>query len=615
MAADGIFIEHSGKKVWYPLTKDPQSGLFVYRPGLAPDLSPQVNQSNYNYGSIPPSVAVIRAWEDWHAGGGFEKGGENPTHEGHGGHRYNFARGVDASWGGLRLSIAMTALLESDSTAIAAAPAFYSRTSDGTFVVAGSVIYEYDSGGWLARKTLAGTGTGPIVDFNGTQFAPCGSSAYAFSSDGVTWTDVAAPLADLNAQFFAVRGQTSGAAVLWKITSTGALKNNTSGESGGAAWSAATQIGGSGETVNGLSVMDGDIIITKTDGIYTFDGTTVSKVWDGGRLMFRSNNGANPTIWSDGNLYTTYGDTLIQYDNVNTAVSFIWPREGNLGNDELNGQITAICASVTHIFFALKNSAGNTYIMKGTPADGFHPVHYLGANNCNALYMVGPGDVAASNPCLMIGYGTAGNYFLYPRAGLLPEDDANVTFLTTGYIIGSLDGVNAKGFTKFLNSGLVLGKSLATGKTVELLYEDDENGTYTTILTADSDGVTEKDVAQEVEFNLIRYKAILMAPTSADTPIAESLVFSTTPNNPRRLSWAFSVDIGEVTANSGGGTPRLSSPQMESHLLASAEKRVNLYDIHGTKRRVRILDVEGQGHTLESSGKPKQAFAVSAVEI
>lgn len=611
-----IAIEHSDRKVGFNLSKDGETGLLVWRPGLAPELSPQVNQANYSYGSIPPQIAVIRAVEDWHAGGGYKDAEETSDHESHAGHRYSHARGVDASWGGLRLSFERQTLLESDATAIAAAPDFYSRTADGLFMVAGTVIYEYVSAAWLARKTMPGSGTGPIVDFNGTGFAPCGdSAAYVYSTDGITWTTVTT-LADLYAQFFVVRGQTSGAAVLWKITSTGALKNNTSGLlGGGVEWSSAVQVGGTGETVTGMVVMDGDIIVFKTDGIYSYDGTNTTKIWDGGRLMHRSNNGSNPVIWSDGNAYTTYGDTLVQFDNVNTKVSAVWPTAESLGNSEINGQITALAASVGHIFFALKNSAGNTYIMKGNPSHGFHPVAYLGANDCDALLFVGPGDLHANNPCLVIGYGTAGHYYIYPRSGLLPEDDGNVEFDTSGYIIGGLDGVNAKGFTKFLNLGLVLADNLATGRTAELLYEADESGTYVSVLTASADGKTENDIDATVEFNQYRYRVSLTSNSSTETPIVDSVVFSASLNNPRKRMWQFSVDIGEGIPPATGGDVRASAKDMEAHLFAAKNKRCYLYDLSGAKHRARLLDIDGGGATRESSGKFKQSFQATMVEV
>lgn len=614
MASD-VYLEHSGKKVGYMLAED-DSGL-VYRPSLAPELSAQINQSNYNYGSVPPFVAVIRAWEDFHAGAGWVEGEETPDHSGHGGHRYGYSRGVDASWGGLRLSPALQALLESDATAIAAAPDFYSRTSDGVFLVAGRYVYEYVSAAWLQRADLGSgnVGTGPVVDFNGVQFVPCGDSdPYFYSADGVTWAAVTT-LADLNAQFFAVRGQSSGAAVLWKITSTGALKNNTSGESGGGAWSAAAQVGGTGETVNGMIVMDGDIVVFKTDGIYTYDGTTVSKVWDGGRLMYRSNNGHHPVIWSDGNAYTTYGDTLIQFDNVNTTVGLVWPPPNRPGHPEINGQITALAADVRYIYFALKNASGNTYIMKGTPADGFHSIAYLGANDCDAMLVVGPGDLHANNPVLLVGYATAGDYFILPRSGMLPEDDSNYRFdAAGGFIVGSWDGVNAKGFPKFLNSGLVLADNLATGRTAELLYEADESGTFTSVLLADTEGKTEDTVEEEVEFNRIRYRVNLETTANTATPVVESLVLSVTPNNPKRRSWELAVKIESDQLPKGGGDSRVSASEKEKHLFDGKNERCYFYDIHGTKYRVRLLNPQGVSARRDTRSV-SQVFSLSLVEI
>ena len=625
MAFD-ISIEHSNEKVGYRLAKDPETQDLIYRPGLAPELSPQVRQDNYSYGHIPPQVAVIVAFEQWHKGAGFpdssgdefnEFGADrDPDSGGIATHRYNYSRGVDTSFSGkLYLSPAMQALLESDASAIGAAPDYYSRTSDGVFMVAGRYIYEFNGTGWVLRYDhgVGDAHTGPVVDFNGVQFCPAGDSdPYVYSSDGATWADVTT-ISDTNAYKFVVRGQSSGNAVLWKISSTGALKSNTSGESGGGQWSAATQMGGAGSTVGGIVIVDGDFIVTKTDGIHTFDGTTASTVWDGGQLMYRSNNGSNPFVWRNNKVYTTYGNVLVEYDHiVDNKISFVWPRMDGVGNDELNGEITAISGDNLNLYFALKNAAGNTYIMKGTPEEGFHTLAYLGSNNCDALLVAGAGDIHANNPTLLIGYGTAGNYFILPRTGLRPEDDSNYKFETSGYIVGPWIQVGARGFTKFLNSGFVFGRSLATGKSATLKYDIGDG--FVELLLADETGKSEANVVDEVEFNHARYRLDLASPASTVSPVVESIVFSTTLNNPRKRMWDLVVDISSEIMPVGGGDPKSSLSHMESHLFKAKNKRVFFYDIYGVKHRARVIDITGAGAKRDSRSV-NQKLNVTLVEV
>lgn len=617
-----VSFEHSSKKVDYRLARD-ENGTLLYSHGLAPELAPQVRQDNYSYGHIPPQVAVIRAFEDWHAGSGYEDSEEDTGHVAHASHRYNYSRGVDASWSKrLYLSPAMQALLESDSSAIGAAPDYFSRTSDGVFLVAGRYIYEFNGTGWVERDDHGATDThtGPVVDFNGTQFCPAGDSdPYVYSTDGATWQDVTT-LSDTAAYKFIVRGQTSGAAVLWKISSTGALKNNTSGLSGGGVeWSAATQVGGTGETVGDMVVMDNDIVVFKTDGIYRYHtseeaSVTMEKVWDAGRLMFASNNGTNVTIWVNKKAYTTYGNVLLEYDNDANTVRFVWPRQDGIGNSELNGTVTAIAGDQLNLYFALKNSDGNTYIMKGNPDEGFHTVAYLGANDCDALLVAGAGDIHASNPSLLIGYGTAANYFILARAGLLPEGDSNYRFETSGFIYGTWDDVNVRGFTKFLNSGIILGRSLATGRSGKLSYEIDRSGDDVEILTGSKSGKTEKSIIGDVEFNRIRYRLDLTSTGNTITPIVDSIVLSTTLNNPRKQYWEVGVVANTSVLPNGSGDPRSGGIKLVSHLFDGKSKRVNFYDIDGTKHRTRIIDIKSVSVAKDTSGVQK-SFAVSLVEI
>ena len=609
-----IYLEHSAsgsaEKVGYMLAPDESGGLGI-RAATAPLLAQQFQLGGFGYDQVPADIYVPIPFDSFEGGAGYAED------SGQGKNRYNYSRGVDLSGH----DKAYLSPVNTAHTGVSAAPVKFLDGTDGFFVIAGSAVFEHDGVGttaWTSRHSLAGAGT-DIIEKDGTVFVACGDAAtYAYSADGVTFTN--STLADPYAHRFAVRGQSSGTAVLFKITSTGALKTNTSGINGGAAWSAATQLGHTSEGMGAFLEADDSLFAFKKEGIYSFNGTITEDVWTGGKQLRRAQNGLSALRYINGKMYTTYGDKILEVDPLSLDMRWIFPADEMSGNSEINGQITAFTDDGTWIYFALKNSAGNSYIMKLRPGDEpiVHTYIYLGASDCNAMIIVGPGVVHATNPCLVIGAGSAVNHYVLPRSGLRPEDDSNMRFPLIGTVYGSWMDAAAPAFRKFLNSGQVLGANLAAGRYIKLQYEVDDSGTQTTLVTATGSGATSANISSTVEFSRIRYASefstTVIIGTYIVTPVLLAQSFNVTLNPPRRRTWTFDVLVGDRLPLRGGGVSRFSGRQLEDHLFDSLTQRVTFYDRRGRSHTVRVLDIQANTAHPRNEGDV-EVFTVSCAQV
>ena len=189
-----------------------QEGVRQLNDGLAPFITPQFRTEAFGYDHTPPEIEVPMAVESWEGGAGYDlaaTGGGVSTN------RYAYSRGIDLSHEDRAfLSPKQQTALESDGTAIAAAPARFFDTSLGFFMLAGAYIYEFDTtttttSKWVQRDDATGTFSGAaykdLVELDGILYASRGANAdYKYSSDGVTWT--AFTDADENSDYFVTRG-------------------------------------------------------------------------------------------------------------------------------------------------------------------------------------------------------------------------------------------------------------------------------------------------------------------------------------------------------------------------------------------------------------------------
>lgn len=580
----------------YPFVVDTDdAGSLRLNDGIAPMLAPQVRTAGFGYDHTPPNIEVVEPAEQWSEGAGFDR------QEGVAG-RYNYTRYIDVSWGRAFLQLERQTTLESDGTAIGGTPVklLYSATL-GLFLLAGMYIYKWDlsSMSWVQKDDASGDAVNyvDIIEMDGVLYASRGSAtAYKYSTDGTTWTAFSdsATYPDV----FTVRGNGSDVAGLWGVIDN-VIKVTTDGKNSGVAWSGSDEIGHTSENTRSAVTVDDNILVFKDTGIYLYTGTASQDKWKTDYVT--SNNGKNAFVGANRKVYVPYGTELLEFDPATvyggTSLEPVYPAPG-MTSPELLGIVTAVGGSNKHLYLALKNSDGNTYIMKGRNNGRrfvWDTFAYLGANDCNTLLYVAPGVMHATNPTLAFGYGTAVNYLVLPRGDLYPVDDANCTFEdnVSGVYYGSYKDWGAATFPKFLNRGAVLGNALSAGRTAALYYEADRSGTETSLVTASGNGLTSANEESEVSFNILRDIVYMTTLDNGVSPQVEGWLLGATLNPPRHRMWAPVVKIVEHGEFRGGSKADSSTPDartVRNVLKAAVTKRVTLA-LDGFSYFVRIEDV------------------------
>ena len=610
-----IFLEYSGVKMPFRCDRT-QSGNLAWRQSWAPMLPEEQRVSGpVSAQQYPAVIDIPLSFDDWSEGCGYTEVDDRDGAP----RKYNYTQGIDASH---PQRLYLSPLPQTPATDVTVAPTFQSDTTLGVFLTAGRYLYEWtvSSVDWTVRHDL-GVGeafTGPVVEFNGVLFAPAGDAkAYVTSTNGTSWT--ASSLADVYAHQFTVRGRSTTTPIIWKTNSDGGAKNNNDGTNSGGAWSAAVPLGHTSETINSFLNIDDKIRAFKVEGIFSYDGTEPEDTWVGGRTMRNTGNGRQAYVWVDGCAYAPYGNRLLRYDPLANAgfgsLSWVLPPSEWYGNIELNGSITAICGDANVLYVAMKNSAGNTYILKGVPGGAWHTFIYLGANDCNTIAHYSEGTFHATNPTLVFGYGAATRYVILTRFGLRPEDDTNYLFTASGLMYGPWVNVGSKSFKKFLNAGRVVSENTSAGKPITLGYQIDKTVSPVTLHTANSAGVTNTTVSTEVSFQRIRDYLTLATGDNTASPVGLGFMLNTVLAPPRKRVWTGNLICGDHQLQAGGGYLDVGKRDQETFLFRSSQQRCTLYDRDGRTFTVRVLDIGEEDGARPEMDSDAHSYSVTIVEL
>ena len=603
-----------------PIYVATEEGARLILDGIAPETPNQFRVDPFGYESIDPRVSTPVSFEDWAEGCGFEEGRdkfsrETPLRV----RRYNYTRGVDLSWPGRGFK---AAIRQAPGGIDAAPTKFFYSPSLGVFALATTSIWEWNSTTWTERDDASSDAANytDITELDAVLYAARGTSRdYKYSTNGTSWT--AFTDADLNYDYFATRSGESNQGVLWGIQADGLIRNTVDGQNSGTSWTLADAVGHTSETVTGLlEGDDGNLYVFKREGIYRYTGTATEDVWKSKYLS--TENGKKAYRHSDGRFYVPYGSGMLQFDPLveGTTLVHVFPGQRRVGNAEITGNVTAIGGDEQWLYIAVKNGAGNTYILKGLPdLDIWHTFLYLGANDCNALLVVPEGTVHASNPVLLMGVGASAQHVVLPRPGYDPLSDDNYEFDTAdGVVVGPWLDYGAQTYSKFLNAGRTVMRGATAARTVVLAYDLDDGGSFTTLLTSSSNGQTEETITSDVSFVRIRYQATFTSNAVTDSPIWLGSVLEATPNPPRFRSWQPRVLMLDEPRQNMGGRSRISASKTKRLLLKAPTVRCQLRDGAGSTYVVKVLDIgPGPVITVQDGGRNRQvgSLDMSIVEV
>ena len=606
-----IFIEHSGAKVGYKLARSAEQGVQWF-PTLEAAHAPQRVTEGFGYPSTPARVNVSLHINDWSGGAGLQQEAAAAVTT----TSYSYSQGADLSTPG-RIYLSPERQAGTDLSGPIRKKLF---TPLGVFAITDTAVFEWDTGTDAYVSRLSSVTPTDIIAYEDLVLVAMGdANAYQYTTNGTDWT--VGNIASAFFSYFAVRSGAASNPVLWGITSSGAIKNSVDPRNGTGSWSAATQIGDTWEVVNSMVVAEDTIFILKDTGIYGYDGVTKEDIFPA-RTQAQTENGKHPIYWVNNRVYFNFGDQLLELDPGSRGIRQVFPVPGREGHPEVNGTITAIGQTNEHVYFALKNAAGNTYLMKGNPTSGeWHTWAFLGANDCTALSGQRAGAVNASNPVMLASFGTFGSHYILPGPNLRPESDAAYRFDTTA--LGEvywpwLDGGTAL-FSKWLTAGRIVTENtivqVGVGtRELALAYGVDGSETLTDLAESELPGVTVGVPADADRFTWIRPRFKLTSDSNLNTPIGKGLVLDSTPNPPRHRKWRFLVDLGDFQTSARAGQSRDDAAFLEDHLFSSTSARVLLYDRRGRRFVVKMDTIE-QVRLDEQAEEDDDKYLVECFEM
>ena len=609
-SAPHITIEHSGVDLSYQIAD--VEGVLQWFPTFLDEIPPEQFSapSPFSYNNAPKPVQQVLAFEGWGAGAGYVDAPSGTTSfEG-----YSYSRGVDASDGRLILSPQQQTF---DGTSVSV-DGYYVSPTWGVYALVDTTLYQLSAGEWVLRYTGAASLTDLKEYGNSTDvylFLTMGDSTdMVYSTDG--FTTAPTTVTGEKCSYLAIRGNSSVQPVLIGVTASGLLRTSTN-PIASANWSNADRIGSAGETVTAVVVANDLVWIFKEEGYYTFDGTNVGAQVPVDQLK-QTGNGKYAHVWINGHIYVNYANRLLDIDPFNNSTATLL----SFAHPEINGSIKGITSDLRNLYVVAQNQDSNAYVLKIDPSTGVtHTFMYLGAATINAITLsrATANNVSTTNDALLFNTSTAtSSYALMPRAGYRPWEDSNYRFDYSGtsFIVGSNVDVGAATFPKFLNGGRVLAESVTGARNIVLAYDIDNLDSYTTLVTAVADGLTEAQVSTSVSFNRIRYKATLSTGDANHTPRGVALMLSATPNPPRYRLWRLGLDVADLQRPYIGGEARpVSYEAALNHIFSGVGKRITYTDYFGDAFTVKMLNasVEGVKHKVTGTARTNAASMVTVI--
>lgn len=583
-----------------------QNGIMQYMPGIVQQTVSRRYSGAFGYDALPPEINSPFIYESWALGAGFvlsepiikdAAAGGILRYEG-----YSYSRGIDASEED-RLYLSPERQTAAG-TATTDAPSKYLVTGQwGPMRSSGAKLYLWSTDHWALMETFSTTITDFIEYGNGTDnylvVALGDSTNSEYSTDLSTWST-----ADAGVTYLTVRGVSSALPVLWGSTIAGTLSTTVNL----ANWSAGDQIASAGDNATALATVSSQVVLFTETAAYLYDGSTRKTLIEDS--AFRDSTNGKLHLNRFGQLFFNFLGRLVQYDAASDAFVTVFKPQ----HPELNGTITALTGTATHVWFALKNADGNTYIIKQLidgSANPYHTIAYLGAKDCNAMVAIASGSLHATNPVMAFGYGSADRYFILARHGMRPEDDSNYRFDANGTTGGVLYAVRADGgmrtFSKFINGSRIFLENATASQNVTVDYSlDDESGGWVQALTASVPGVTTANFNVGVKCLSLTHRVTMNTGTNTDSPRVFGVYFSTTPHPPRSRMWTMML---EINPQQSAGVSQSASTK-EEFLLNMVDQQVTFTDYHGVEHYVIVQDMQSQGYHGLSNGERRDFTAV-----
>jgi hypothetical protein len=138
---------------------------------------------------------------------------------------------------------------------------------------------------------------------------------------------------------------------------TNQIRSSTDGTNAGA-WNAAVPVGGSEASITALVGVGAILYICKTDGLYSYDGTTVVTLMP---LPFHAANGINATEWNKKIWIPIGGGGLRVYDIASDTYATVNPKDYIPHHTKYHGRVCAVEAGPNRLYVLIYDSTNSKY--------------------------------------------------------------------------------------------------------------------------------------------------------------------------------------------------------------------------------------------------------------
>ena len=164
----------------------------------------------------------------------------------------------------------------------------------------------------------------------------------------------------------AYRGTAAGSAddtdSVYKITeNVHHIRSNDNPINGGSAWSAATTIGDSSSPITGLVGVGTNIYVVKTDGLYKYDGTTVTEIDTALRAWRHPDFGRGSFKFKDNIMIPKGTGGMLRYDVTDDVMHDVSLEDIMPDRTELHGRVCAGWSEPDRFFILVHESANTKY--------------------------------------------------------------------------------------------------------------------------------------------------------------------------------------------------------------------------------------------------------------
>jgi len=475
----------------------------------------------------------------------FHEGGDKQNYES-GSQRYNYS---DA---GVQLQLSELVKLSSrwnsgDASVTPTASMILDFTDDSTFdyimVATGTKFRLYDdaSGLWADEYPSAGVFAGNCTSFFATDqylFAAIGSSGDFWRFNGTKSTGWAQPAAAVKAHaFFYLKG------VLYRAYQHQIVPATAND---GSTWGTAVDVGWASSNIEDLWVGNSYLLISKPEGLYVYDGTTLTQIDDASTLRALGNYAGGTAF--HGSIYTSVMSSIFQVSltsAISAAFTDITPKMKGDASKELygHGDPVRMIRAPNDVYVVLDDGEGVYPEVLQYNGIGWHQVYRgtSGATMCAAGY-------SRIKGWLIINDGTTRYKLLSNLSG---EDSAD--YNTSGYFTTPWFDAGIPNTVKAFRDITVETRSCDASNTVAVAYEIDESGTWVAIDTLSSTGkstMTLGGISSQIAAKKIRFKFTLTrdATDATKTPVIQCpVIIGVLPTPEATHGLAVTVDLNPNT--------------------------------------------------------------------